>query len=226
MARTIAIGDIHGCADEFEQLLNTLELTKDDRVIQVGDLINRGPDSHRVLELARHYKIEAILGNHEHRLLMSHDQNDMSILKDYDFDTLDQLTKEDWTYIQGLGKSIYDEAHSTLFVHGGFIPHLPWKEQTLEVITTIQVLDENGNAAKRSDCPNGTPWADSWQGPEFVIYGHTPRPKILSRSHSIGIDTGCVYGGHLTAYIVEEKAIVQVQAHKTYAYSSRLPNPV
>jgi len=226
MSRTIAIGDIHGCAAEFEQLLDALEIKKKDRVIQVGDLINRGPDSHRVLELARKYKIEAIIGNHEHRLLKSHYQDDASILKEYDYDTLDQLTKKDWKYLKALPRYIHDASSGTIFVHGGFTPNKPWHKQSLETITTIQVLDEDGQAAKRSDCPDGAPWADYWVGEPFVVYGHTPRPKILSRPGSIGIDTGCVYGGHLTAYIVEEEAIVQVQAHKVYAYSSRLPNPV
>ena len=226
MSRTIAIGDIHGCADEFEQLLDALDITEKDRVIQVGDLINRGPHSGRVLELARKYGIEAILGNHEHRLLTAHYEKDESILKDYDFDTLDQLSKKDWKYICKLPKYIYDEANDTIFVHGGFRPNKPWREQSLNVVTTIQVIDEGGNPAKRSDCPEGMPWAESWQGRPFVVYGHTPRPKILSHPGAIGIDTGCVYGGHLSAYIVEEEAIVQVQAHKTYAYSRRLPNPV
>ena len=60
MPRTIAIGDVHGCADEFEELLAKLELKPDDRVIQVGDLVNRGPDSHRVIELAHEYQVESI----------------------------------------------------------------------------------------------------------------------------------------------------------------------
>ena len=69
MPRTIAIGDVHGCADEFEELLKRLKLKSDDKVIQVGDLVNRGPDSHRVVELAREYQVESIIGNHELRLI-------------------------------------------------------------------------------------------------------------------------------------------------------------
>ena len=88
MPRTIVIGDVHGCADEFEELLQALELKSDDRILQVGDLINRGPDSSRVLELARDYRIEAILGNHEWRLLTAHRENSPKILKDYDLVTL------------------------------------------------------------------------------------------------------------------------------------------
>ena len=63
--RIIAIGDVHGCADEFETLLGRLALTRHDRVVLVGDLVNRGPDSARVLELARRHAHRSLLGNHE-----------------------------------------------------------------------------------------------------------------------------------------------------------------
>ena len=88
MPRTIAIGDVHGCADEFEELLAKLELKPDDRVIQVGDLVNRGPDSHRVIELAREYQVESIIGNHELRLLTARGKNKPSLLNQYDRVTL------------------------------------------------------------------------------------------------------------------------------------------
>ncbi|MGJ8651626.1 MAG: metallophosphoesterase [Opitutaceae bacterium] len=226
MPRTIAIGDVHGCAEEFEELLDALNILEDDRVIQVGDLINRGPDSHRVLELARIYQVEAILGNHELRLLTAREENRPDLLKDYDKVTVDQLTASDWKYLEKLPKLIHQPENDTVFVHGGFIPNRPWQHQPAEIITSIQVIDKNGRAAKRSDAPNAPPWADTWIGSPFVIYGHTPRPNILERPGSIGIDTGCVYGGHLTAYIVEEKSLVQVRARKAYAHSKRLPDPV
>lgn len=226
MPRTIAIGDVHGCAGEFEELLDALNILKDDRVIQVGDLINRGPDSHRVLELARIYQVEAILGNHELRILTARADNNPRLLKDYDKPTIDQLSKADWKYLEALPRFIHDTRIDTVFVHAGFIPNRPWQHQPLDIITRIQVIDSNGKAAKRSDCPNGPPWADTWIGKPFVVYGHTPRPNIMERPGSIGIDTGCVYGGHLTAYIIEDQSLVQVRARKAYAHSKRLPDPV
>jgi diadenosine tetraphosphatase ApaH/serine/threonine PP2A family protein phosphatase len=226
MPRTIAIGDVHGCADEFEELLNALELEPEDRVIQVGDLVNRGPDSHRTIELAREFKVEAILGNHELRLLSAREKKKFSLLKDYDHPTYDQLSKEDWKFLGAMPKLLYDATLETVIVHGGFAPNAPWQTQSVETITSIQVIDKNGKPAKRADAPNAPPWADSWRGQPFVVYGHTPRPNVLERPGSIGIDTGCVYGGHLTAYIVENKSLVQVRARRTYAHSKRLPDPV
>lgn len=226
MPRTIAIGDVHGCADEFEELLNALELEPEDRVIQVGDLINRGPDSRRTIELAREFKVETILGNHELRLLDARKKKKTSLLKDYDLPTYKQLSKEDWKFLEAMPKFLYDAKIETVFVHGGFLPDSPWQTQDIETITSIQVIDKKGKPAKRSDAPDAPPWADTWCGSPFVVYGHTPRPNILERPGSIGIDTGCVYGGHLTAYIIEDKSLVQVRARKAYAHSKRLPDPV
>jgi diadenosine tetraphosphatase ApaH/serine/threonine PP2A family protein phosphatase len=123
-------------------------------------------------------------------------------------------------------KFIYDAAIETVIVHGGFLPDTPWQTQDIELITSIQVIDKKGNPGKRSDSPDAAPWADSWHGAPFVVYGHTPRPNVLERPGSIGIDTGCVYGGHLTAYIIENKSFVEVRARKAYAHSKRLPDPV
>ncbi len=226
MPRTIAIGDVHGCAEEFEELLNALELEPSDRVIQVGDLINRGPDSHGVLELVREYKVEAILGNHELRLLRARRDGRKDLLKSYDHATIKALTDEDWDLLHILPRFTFGTTEDVVLVHGGFLPQQPWHTQDVDIITNIQVIDKKGNPAKRSDAPNAKPWADYWSGQPFVIYGHTPRPNILERPGSIGIDTGCVYGGHLTAYVVEDGSLVQVRARKAYAHSSRLPDPV
>lgn len=226
MPRIIVIGDVHGCADEFEELLNALELDEADRVIQVGDLVNRGPDSHRVLELARIYKVESILGNHELRLLRARREGRTDLLKDYDYSTIHQLTDEDWDYLYAMPKFKYGATSDLVCVHGGFLPQVPWQQQDIDTITSIQVIDKKGRPAKRSDAPDAAPWADSWCGHPFVVYGHTPRSNVLERPGSIGIDTGCVYGGHLTAFIAEDHSLVQVRARKAYAHSKRLPDPV
>jgi len=226
MPRTIAIGDVHGCAAEFEELLIALKLQPSDRVIQVGDLINRGPDSHDVIQLAEEYKVQAILGNHEIRLLRARREKCPELLKNYDYDTLRQLTEPDWEVLESLPNYYHIAEANTVYVHAGFLPEKNWHQQSADVTAHIQVIDNNGKAAKRSDAPTASPWADHWHGSPFVIYGHTPRPKVMLRHGSIGIDTGCVYGGHLTAYIVEEESFVQVRARKAYAHSKRLPNPV
>jgi serine/threonine protein phosphatase 1 len=230
MPRTIAIGDVHGCADELAALIAKLQLRSDDRVIQVGDLVNRGPDSHRAIQLARQFQIEVVLGNHELRLLHSRRTQQSKALKQYDLETIAQLSQSDWDFLAHLPTHIHDRDTATVFVHAGFLPQIPWQSQSLETVTQIQVVDQQGRAKKRSQAPNAAPWADDWakrwhaDDPDrpFVVYGHTPRPQILQRNGSIGIDTGCVYGGYLTAFILEDAKIVQVRAQKAYAHSKRI----
>lgn len=225
MPRNIAIGDVHGCASEFEALLKSLDLKTTDRIIQVGDLINRGPDSHDVIELAQKYKVEVILGNHELRLIRARREKSSKLLKSYDYATLEQLTPADWHYLEALPNYHHAPEIDTVFVHAGFLPDQTWHEQSIDITAHIQVIDAKGLAAKRADAPRASAWANHWHGSPFVIYGHTPRPKVYKRPGSIGIDTGCVYGGHLTAYILEDKSFVQVRARKAYAHSKHMPDP-
>jgi hypothetical protein len=111
----------------------------------------------------------------------------------------------------------FEEAElNTVFVHGGFLPTSPWSRQPAEVVTRIQVIDHQGRPAKRADEPDAPLWADLWSGPPFVVYGHTPREEIYKLKWSVGIDTGCVMGGHLTAYVLPEKRFVQVKARQRY----------
>ena len=68
----------------------------------------------------------------------------------------------------------------------------------------------------RSNCRWGPLWAELWSGPPFVVYGHMPRPYIYKLKWSVCLDTGCVMGGHLTAYVLPEKRFVQVRAKARY----------
>ena len=214
--RLIAIGDIHGCHVEFAELLAELALTSDDRVVLLGDFVNRGPDSCRVIDLARAHDAVALLGNHELRLLRCHRTGDRRFLREKDVDTFTRLRPEDWEFLEKLPLTFEEPALNVVFVHGGFLPGVPWQEQTEDVVTRIQVVDHDGRPRKRAEAPEAPPWADIWDGPPFVVYGHTPRPHIYKRRWSVGIDTGCVLGGHLTAYVLPERRFVRVKARQRY----------
>ena len=82
--RTLVIGDVHGCADELETLIAAFAPGPQDRLIAAGDLINRGPDSPRVLRIARHHSICCVLGNHEQRLLQAWQSSNPATLKEKD----------------------------------------------------------------------------------------------------------------------------------------------
>lgn len=214
--RLIAIGDIHGCHHEFADLLERLEWKKGDQLVLVGDLINRGPDSTKVIDLARAHNAISLLGNHELRFLNFRKSNDTQQLRNGDETTYRTLRPEDWAYLQAMPLTHYVEELNTVFVHGGFLPNDPWQRQPAEVVTRIQVIDPQGRPRKRADCDDCPAWADLWTGPPFVVYGHTPRPEVYKLKWSVGIDTACVMGGHLTAYILPEKRFVQVKARKKY----------
>lgn len=214
--RLIAIGDIHGCHAEFAELLARLELEKSDRLVLVGDLVNRGPDSCKVLDLAREHHAVSLLGNHERRLLKYHRTGDPKFIKETDLATHEKLRPEDWKYLEAMPLTFEESELNVVCVHGGFLPDEPWQKQPAEVVTRIQVIDRNGRPAKRADAPGAPAWADLWSGPPFVIYGHTPRPEVYKRKWSVGIDTACVMGGALTAYVLPEKRFVQVKARQRY----------
>ncbi|SDS61548.1 metallophosphoesterase [Opitutus sp. GAS368] len=214
--RLIAVGDIHGCHKEFEELLAKLDLGKDDRLILLGDLINRGPDSGKVVELARQYATASLLGNHELRHLNYRRTDDPSHLKKYDYATMEQLRGKDWDYLADMKLTYEDEELGVVFVHAGFLPDRPWSKQPARIVTRIQVVGKDGEPHKRAEEPEAPHWSELWSGPPFVVYGHTPRPEVTRTKWTLGIDTACVLGGSLTAYILPEKRIVQVKAREAY----------
>ncbi len=214
--RLIAIGDIHGCHLEFNEMLEKLALGRDDRVVLLGDLVNRGPDSCRVLDLARQIKAIALLGNHELRLLKYRRTGERKYVKEHDLDTFNKLRPADWAYLEAMQLTFEEPELNTVFVHGGFLPGTPWQKQPAEIVTRIQVIDRDGQAAKRSAAPDAPSWADLWNGPPFVVYGHTPRPEVYKLKWSAGIDTACAMGGNLTAYVLPQRNFVQVKARQRY----------
>jgi serine/threonine protein phosphatase 1 len=214
--RLIAVGDIHGCHAEFSELLDLLELKSGDRLVLLGDLVNRGPNSTKVIDLAKAAGSISLLGNHELRLLKFRKTGDRKYMKEHDLETFDALRPEDWVYLEAMVLTYEEPELNTVFVHGGFLPNEPWQKQPAEVVTRIQVVDKDGHPRKRADEPDAPSWADLWGGPPFVVYGHTPRPEVYRLKWSLGIDTGCVMGGHLTAYVLPERRILQVKARQRY----------
>lgn len=214
--RLIAIGDIHGCHAEFAELLGIVSPACEDRVILLGDLVNRGPDSIKVIDLARAANAISLLGNHELRLLNYRRTGNRDFLKENDGATLTRLRAGDWDYMESMPLTHEVAELGIVFVHGGFLPGVPWREQPASVVTRLQVIDREGRPRKRVDCPGAPFWADLWTGPPFVVYGHTPRGEVYQLKWSVGLDTACVTGGHLTAYILPEKRFVQVRARRQY----------
>ncbi len=214
--RWIVIGDVHGCIRELEALLKKVKYQKKDRILFLGDLVNRGPNSREVVRLAREKKAYSLIGNHELRLLMYYHSQDSSHLRAYDLETIKSLEVEDWKYLSSMVLTLHWPKKNRVFVHGGFLPKIPWYKQDASVVTKIQNICSNGKPWKRMECPKGKFWANKWDQKPFVIYGHTPQPSVVRKKKSLGIDTGCVWGGKLTALILPEKRLVQVDARQNY----------
>jgi serine/threonine protein phosphatase 1 len=98
-----------------------------------------------------------------------------------------------------------------LVVHAGIRPARPIKRQTIEDLTQLRIVNGEGSKA-------GTPRFERYRGKKTVIFGHWVFDAPVVRKNAIGIDTGCVYGGRLTAIILPECRLVSIPALKAYAY--------
>ncbi len=202
--RIFAIGDIHGMSDKLRDLLRRLPLSPEDRVVFLGDYINRGPDSKGVLDTLLAFRQEHpntvfLMGNHEWLLLeyARTGENDHlrllriggveATLESYDnapvrsLSDLSFLPPEHLEFLENL--QLLHRQDGYLFIHAG-VPHGQQPEDCR--LDTLLFL-------------RGTFLTDPWQGEETIVFGHTPFETPFVAPHKIGIDTGAVYGNQLTA---------------------------
>ena len=212
MGRTIVVGDIHGCFDELIDLIKAAGLRADDRVIAVGDLICKGPKSVEVLELfINDERFSSVIGNHDRRLRqrwrgepvrLSKDQR--KALKELEFHRARYFEFfRSLPYLVNLG--------SHLVVHAGVRPGVPLRRQMAADLTEIRTMGADPSRRR------GIRWYDVYRGPKIVLFGHWPARQPRVTRHAIGLDTGCVYGGRLTAFVIETSQFVSVPARERYA---------
>jgi serine/threonine protein phosphatase 1 len=173
------VGDVHGCRRELDRLLSRLGVTDDDLVVFVGDLVRKGPDSAGVLELVRGSpNLVSVRGNNEEKLLRGTKH-------------LESLSAADMAYLEEMPVAV--TVGDTLVVHGGVDPRMPLSAHTVDDLETTRSLVPNGSY----DRPF---WFEEYGGPRRVFFGHTVLERPIVRPDAVGLDTGCVYGGALTAY--------------------------
>src|SRR5437588_6185578 len=211
MPRTIVIGDIHGCADELDDLLGLLNLTPDERVVAVGDLIVKGPKNREVLDrFIADSRFSSVIGNHD-RIIRQHFRGEAVRLNKPQREAAEQLTKDEERYAGFLRALPYTiDLGSHLVVHAGLRPGVSLDEQSASDLTEIRTM--GADPARR----RGVPWYDVYRGEKIVLFGHWPAPEPRRVERAIGLDTGCVYGGRLTAYIIESDEFVTMPAHHVY----------
>jgi diadenosine tetraphosphatase ApaH/serine/threonine PP2A family protein phosphatase len=222
MSRTIVIGDLHGCHDEALELLKTLALAPSDRVIFAGDLVDRGPKPRECVELAMQH--EAVLGNHEEKHLTQQHRPSL-LLSDDHRRTREALDDKHYEYFKKLPKILRLPEHNAAVMHAGAFPEVKLEEQQTRHLLHIQSIKPPG---RRSYWPSKAPsdyvfWTNFWQGPERLIFGHTVLSAPLVSQWAVGIDTGAVFGGGLTAVVLPEWKIVRIPT-KNYRPDKRIGN--
>lgn len=219
---------MHGCADELATLLDKLALTSTDQVIFVGDLVARGPDSPRVLRLAREVGAQAVRGNHEQLVLYAWQEKSagrpgprLGLAHQV---VLEGLQEEDWDYLSTLPLHLDFPEHGVRVVHAGVVPGVPFEQQQAWTLLHIRSLTSGGAASNRFA---DVSWAESYKEEPHIVFGHNARKGLQLLPQATGIDTGCVYGGSLTALVLDagtpppppeerQDACVSVPALKNY----------
>lgn len=226
MQRTIVVGDVHGCIDELEALLGPRGAgwQRGDRLVLVGDLVAKGPDSASVVALARERGALAVMGNHDHRVLHFRDVQRGKAKDDHEpkpdqQQVLDTLTAPDWKFLESMPLYLrlgpeQKGGPETAVVHGGAVTGVPLEQQDPEHLMCLRSIREDGKPTRKLV---GTPWASLWRGPERLVFGHDAVRGLQQYQWATGLDTGCVYGGKLTALVLPERRLVSVEAKRAYS---------
>lgn len=217
--RHIIIGDIHGCFDELHELLDLAAPTSDDRIIAIGDIVDRGPDSEKVLAFFRDTPNAcSIMGNHERKHIRSEQGKTRAALSQ----TIVRQQLHDrygaWlAFMETFPRHI--ELPETILVHGMFEPGIPLEEQR----DTVVIGTLTGEAYLRERCP--WPWYDHYVGPKPLVVGHhhylrTGQP-LIREGLLYAIDTGCCRGFRLTALILPDFRVVSVPSRANHWNAQR-----
>ncbi len=207
VGRTFIVGDVHGCAGELEALLDANRFGVGDKLIFVGDLVARGPDSLGVMDVARRTGAIIVRGNHEQKLL-DWRRNKKTALSKLHLDVAQSLRPVDWTLLETSPLWFELPEHGARVVHAGIMPGTPIEEQDpldllhLRTLRVGAVGRSNVLAHAHRGEPGTVLWGELYGGPVHVVFGHNALPGLQLHPHATGLDTGCVYGGRLTAFVL------------------------
>lgn len=204
---TILIGDVHGCASELRALLELIA-HREARVVFLGDLVNKGPDPTGVVRMIKSMECLCLKGNHDADHFKWHQGAHQP--KPDTIKTRDSMSASDYSdYLDIVrGMSLYFENESLIAVHAALLPNLALNEQPEEILTGERTLENT--------------WKDHVNFDRPLVVGHKRYSKELDISCVVdgrfyGLDTGCVYGGSMTALSLQSGAMWQVKAERPYA---------
>jgi hypothetical protein len=216
--RVIAIGDVHGCIDELKALLIKCDYHPGDTIIFLGDLVCKGPDSLSVVQMAREIGAIGIRGNHDFEVVRWHQAiksgADPPVIGSEHYHVASALSTADLKWMYSLPWFISSSHLNALFVHAGFVSGIRLAKQNPRLMMNMRSILPDGTVTSKFF--NNWPWARLWDGPQTVFFGHDADRGLQQYEHAIGLDTGCVYGGKLTACILPERRLVSVNAKREY----------
>ncbi len=239
------IGDVHGCFDELVELLGVLgyEIGGEGvavrrpagrKAVFLGDLVDRGPNSPAVLRLVMSMVEQGtalcVPGNHDLKLMRKLSGKDVRITHGL-AETLTQLENEPPEFNQEV-VAFLDRLVSHYVLDDGklVVAHAGLKEdlqgRASARVREFALYGETTGETDEFGLPVRYNWAGDYRGTASVVYGHTPVPEAVWVNRTICIDTGCVFGGKLTALRYPEKELIQIPARKTYYEPARPLHPV
>ncbi|WP_275292234.1 polynucleotide kinase-phosphatase [Amycolatopsis sp. La24] len=240
------VGDIHGCRVELEALLGELgyAVERDDegraigarhperRAVFVGDLVDRGPDTPGVLRLVmgmvRAGNAFCVTGNHEHKLLRALRGRNVQVTHGL-AESIEQLAAETaefraeaQEFMDGLISHYVLDGGKLVVAHAGITERFQGRASGR--VRSFCMYGQSTGETDEFGLPVRYPWANEYRGRAMVVYGHTPVPSAEWVNNTLCLDTGCVFGGTLTALRYPEKEIVSVPAAEVY-YEPAKPFP-
>jgi protein phosphatase len=241
------VGDVHGCFEELVTLLKHLGYGIEGRpdaaerlgyevrppagrkVVFVGDLVDRGPNTPGALRLAMGM-VEAgtalcVCGNHDFKLLRKLRGNDVKVAHGLAL-SLEQMEPEPVAFKEHVRRFL-DGLPSYYLLDGGrlVVAHAGLKEEmqgrTGAAVRSFTMYGDTTGRTDEHGMPERRDWASEYRGAAQVVYGHTPVPESIWVNRTINIDTGCVFGGKLTALRYPEMELVSVPAARRYCSPGR-----
>ncbi|KAI8086988.1 Metallo-dependent phosphatase-like protein [Gilbertella persicaria] len=244
--RIFVVGDIHGCVNELNTLVNKLNFNQTtDQLILAGDLTSKGPDSIGVIRRAKELGALCVRGNHDDKVVrfktfqLQNGENAMKPpqatmpegdvpdplkFKNYHVPIALNMTQEDYDYLYNCPAILHlPFLNNTVIVHGGIDPTIPSLENQVPY-WVMNMRDIDNNNQPNIEKGTGTQWATVWNADQkkltvnntLIFYGHDSSRGLNIQQSTFGLDSGCVYGNQLTAMNARTKELTQIDC-PTYA---------